>query len=106
MQNNQSINQSIIQISNQSKFNSTNHLAMQANVQSINTANFQVHEMNEAAEYWVHSSICIGVRRKRHLHVPHMPVYNRSVCGTATATKGVPSTVVTAAVWRRLGNFF
>ena len=65
---NQSTNQSIIisnKSINQNWIQSITQKCKQIFNQSINTVNFQVHEMNEAAEYWVHSSICVGVRRKR-----------------------------------------
>jgi hypothetical protein len=63
-----------------------------ANKCSIITANFQVHEIT-----WGYRKLG-ALLHLCYLHVPHTPVNNRSVCGTATATKGVPRTAVRVTV--------
>jgi hypothetical protein len=64
MQINKSINNSNIKSIIKSILSSINHSAMQINFQSI-LPTFKFMKWHEAAEHWVNSSICFGVRRKQ-----------------------------------------
>ena len=100
--NSNSINQSMQnqsmqqQMQNQS-INAINHKCKQMFNQSINTATFKFMKWMKLQNIGCTPPFVLGCAENATCTCHKRP-WITSVCGTATATKGVPSTVVTAAV--------